>query len=177
MTRLNSYTIPHVGLKKEVHTFKYQLDEQFFKKVETSLIQKGNIDVTVTFDKSKTPYIIDFDLSGEVLAECDRCASDFMVPIEGNFRVYVKFDVGIEEAQDEDLEILFMNPDDPEIDLEPYLYDFVSLSIPYSKVCEDAGIQCDPEVIQLLSKEEEKEETETKPDPRWEGLNKLKDLN
>lgn len=177
MAKKETYAIPYIGLKKEKHTFQYQLDEKFFRKDEHSLIQQGKVDATVVFDKSIEPYILDFEFNGTVLSECDRCASEIMIPIHGTHRVFVKFDQDADVLEDENLEILFLHPDDAEIDLEVYLYDFALLSIPYTKVCKDAGLACDPDVIRHLEKPEEKKgKEENTPDPRWEGLNKLKDL-
>jgi uncharacterized metal-binding protein YceD (DUF177 family) len=158
MTKKENYTIPYVGLKNEKHTFHYQLN------------------VEVIFDKSITPYILDFEISGTIESECDRCASIIDVPFTSKNRVYVKFDTHADEIVDEDLEILYLHPDDSQIDIETYLYDFTLLSIPYSKVCKDAGQKCDPEVIKHLENSlQEQEKQENTPDPRWEGLNKLKD--
>jgi uncharacterized protein len=176
MTKKENYTIPYVGLKNEKHTFHYQLNEEFFKKDEHSFLENGKADVEVIFDKSITPYILDFEISGTIESECDRCASIIDVPFTSKNRVYVKFDTHADEIVDEDLEILYLHPDDSQIDIETYLYDFTLLSIPYSKVCKDAGQKCDPEVIKHLENSLlEQEKQENTPDPRWEGLNKLKD--
>lgn len=178
MTKKENYTIPYVGLKNEKHIFHYHLDEEFFKTEEDSFLKDGKVDVEVTFDKSITPYLLDFVINGTIRSECDRCVSTIDVPIHSSNRVFVKFNHQSEEFEDENLEILYLNPDDPEIDLKIFLYDFTLLSIPYSKVCKDAGLKCDPEVTKHLDKiEQEQQEQENKPDPRWEGLNKLKDLN
>ncbi len=177
MAKRQTYTIPYIGLKKEKHIFEYQLDGTFFKKDEQSLIQEGNVVAKVTFDKTIAPYILDFELNGTIRSECDRCASEINLPIHGNHRVFVKFDADADVLTDENLEILYLHPEDSEIDLEMYLYDFTLLSIPYTKVCKDAGQECDPEVIRHLEGfKEHKTKEETTPDPRWEGLNKLKDL-
>ncbi|MCO5231627.1 MAG: DUF177 domain-containing protein [Chitinophagales bacterium] len=178
MNKQKTYNIPYVGLKKEVHTFDYQLDGEFFKKDENSLIQDGDVDVKVIFDKSNTPYILDFEISGSVQTDCDRCTTVIDIPIKGNYRVYVKFDQNADELEDEDLEILFLHPDSSVIDIETYLYDFPLLSIPYSKVCEDVNRTCNPEYVKYIKNDEEetKNENENIPDPRWAGLNKLKDL-
>lgn len=177
MGKKETYTIPYVGLKREKHTFQFLLDEKFFKKDDQSLVQEGNVEATVVFDKSIEPYILDFEFKGTVKSECDRCASEINLPIHGTHRVFVKFDEDADVLEDDNLEIMFIHPEDPELDLEVYLYDFALLSIPYYKVCKDAGQTCDPEVIQHLEKgKEQKGKEEFKPDPRWEGLNKLKDL-
>jgi uncharacterized protein len=178
MTKKENYTIPYVGLKNEKHIFHYQLDEEFFKTEEDSFLQDVKVEVKVVFDKSIIPYTLDFEIRGTIRSECDRCASTIDVPINSAHRVYVKFDAQADEFEDENLEILYLHPDDAEIDLAIYLYDFTILSIPYSKICKDAGLKCDPAVIHHLEKSaEEQTKKEKTPDPRWEGLNKLKDLN
>ncbi|MCO5232126.1 MAG: DUF177 domain-containing protein [Chitinophagales bacterium] len=178
MSKQETYNIPYIGLKREVHTFNYQLDGKFFKKDEYSLIQDGKVDVKLIFDKSNTPYILDFDIRGIIQTNCDRCTTAIDIPIQGNYKVYVKFDQNAEDIEDEDMEILFLHPENPVIDIETYLYDFPLLSIPYSKVCEDVGLTCDPEFLKYIQRENEEKlkETENIPDPRWAELNKLKDL-
>lgn len=179
MAKAETYTIPHIGLKKEVHTFEYHLTKEFFQKHENELLGDADVYVKVIFDKRNTPYIIDFDISGKFTTDCDKCAAQIPQALTGDFRIYVKFDTEADVQQDENLEIVFISPDEPEIDLETYLYDFVNLSVPYARMCEDPGNTpyCDMEVIALLDKLQQPEETEQPTDPRWEGLNKLKDLN
>jgi len=178
MATEKTFSIPHIGLKKAVHELQYHLDDAFFKKHENALIDGADVHVKVLFDKTATPYTLDFDIKGSFRTECDKCAADVKLPLSGEYRVFIKFDADADEPVDDNLEILFMTPGEPEIDIEPYLYDFVCLSLPYSKVCDDPGNTpyCDREVVELLDKINQQETTKT-TDPRWEGLNKLKDLN
>lgn len=178
MAKQETYTIPHIGLKKEVHAFEYQLGKEFFLKHENELLSNAEVTVKVLFDKTSTPYILDFSIDGTLQAECDKCATQIPIHFDGDFRVYVKFVADEEVPQDDNLEILFIHPEEPEIELETYLYDFVNLSVPYSRTCEDPGNTplCDQKVLALLNQLREPEDVPT-TDPRWEGLNKLKDLN
>ncbi len=172
MSKKESYTIPFVGLKKEKHFFQFQLDEEFFKKDECSLIQKGRVTVDVIFDKSILPHILDFEIHGVIHTECDRCISEIDLPIEGENRVYVKYETDEQAEEDKPLEILYLHPKDQVIDLEIYLYDFVILSIPYTKECKDVQQECDPEVTKFLISETDQQE-----DSRWEDLKKIKFIN
>jgi uncharacterized protein len=178
MATEKTFSIPHIGLKKTVHELNYHLDQAFFNKHENALISGADINVKVLFDKSSTPYILDFYISGTFETECDKCAADVRISLSGEYRVFVKFDAEAEIPVDENLEILFLSREEPEINIEPYLYDFVCLSLPYTKICDDPGNTpyCDMEVVALLDRINEQEEEKT-TDPRWEGLNKLKDLN
>jgi uncharacterized metal-binding protein YceD (DUF177 family) len=176
MSKMKTYTIPHIGLPKEVQTFEYNLDKEFFSQYEHALIQDGDIAVIVRLDNRFEPYTLDFFVSGTVPAECDKCAAELRLQLEATYRVYVKFDEDPDSLKDDGLEVLFMGRDEPEIDLEPYLYDFVSLAVPMLKVCDNPGNTpyCDKEVVKLLNGEQIEEQP--KIDPRWEGLNQLKDL-
>lgn len=173
-----TYTIPHIGLKKEVHTFEYQLNKEFFQKYENELLSDAEVMVRVLFDKTAMPYILDFRVDGTMQADCDKCAARIPIHLTGDFRVYVKFVNDDNVLEDELLEILFIHPDDPEIDVETFLYDFVNLSVPYSRKCEDPANTplCDQQVLALLN-QLRKPDDEPTTDPRWEKLNKLKDLN
>ena len=149
MDKFKEYKIPHIGLKKEVHDFIFHLDETFFSNFEDSIIGKSAIEARVNFDKSHEPNLLTFKIKGNIDADCDKCA-----------------------------EILFIKTDTPEIDLSSYLYEFSHLCIPFIKSCEKPfeSKDCDLEVASKLSALKKAEETEHQiTDPRWEGLNKLKD--
>lgn len=176
MKQKERYTIPYVGLKNEKHVFNYHLNEEFFKLNDDPIIQKGELEVTLIFDKSNTPYILDFELKGTIHTECDRCSTAIDLPIKSEYRVYVKFDKDADLIEDDNLEIIFIRPDETEIDIAEYLYDFALLSIPYSKHCEDIGKSCNPEVLKYLQASEVAEK-EKILDPRWEKLNILKSKN
>lgn len=173
MAKMETYTIPYVGLKKGKHTFQYRLNGEFFKKDEHALVQDADIEAVVVFDKSIRPYTLDFEFSGTLKTECDRCASEIDLPIQSNYKVYVKFDQDADEIDDEDLEIMFVRPDEPELDIQVYLYDFALLSLPYYKECKDAGKTCNPEVIKYLENNNENNKPKQDTDPRWEDLKKL----
>ena len=172
----NTYKIPHIGLKKAVHLFEFELNEAFFSNFEHALIRQCDIRVTVNFDKRQEPYILDFNFSGTVNTECDRCTAIFPLKINGDFTLYVKF-TGDPMIQNEDeSEVLLIGHEEQEINLANYLYEFAHLSVPYQKICDDPGKTeyCDKEVVRLLEKLNPEEE-EPNADPRWEELNKLKD--
>ena len=66
---LKEYKIPHAGLKKEIHEFAFELDEKFFAHFENSIINKCDIQASITFDKRQEPYIIDVDFDIQDLSE------------------------------------------------------------------------------------------------------------
>ena len=77
------------------------------------------------------------------------------------------------EMEDTD-EIVYIHPNQSHIDISQLIYEAIILSIP-SKI-EHSGVEMtfdDKEMMVLLDKYANKKETN---DPRWDDLNKLKDL-
>jgi uncharacterized protein len=167
------YKIPHAGLKKEIHEFSYELDETFFANFDNALINKCNIQVNIRFDKRQEPYIIEVDMDGTIWGECDRCTASIPLSIHTSFIIYVKYTYDEALKETEDVEIIYIAKDDPDINITQFLYDYAHLSIPAHKICDKPGKTeyCDQEIIGLL---EQKPIDET-IDPRWAELDKLKD--
>ncbi|MFN8282551.1 MAG: DUF177 domain-containing protein [Chitinophagales bacterium] len=175
---LKEYKIPHAGLKKEIHEFAFELDEKFFAHFENSIINKCDIQVNITLDKRHEPYIIDVDLDGTIFSDCDKCTATIPVTIHSSFTIYVKYTFDEAMKDMEDIEIIHISKDEQYIDITQFLYDYAHLSIPIHKICDNPGKTeyCDQEILTLLEKKQQEEEIDNEQiDPRWAGLDKLKD--
>jgi len=125
--------------------------------------------------KSSSHLDLDIKISGKVRICCDRCLEIFDQPVESDNRLLVKFG---NISDDSDPEIITIPPDDNELDLKQYFYEFIHLSLPIRRIHPDdaKGIStCDPVMLQKLKEllvEKEKGE-----DPRWDELKKLVNNN
>jgi len=174
---LREYEIPFVGLKQGVHHFNYELDDVFFGHFPESQVQQGKVFVDLALDKKKRLFVLNFDVSGSISTDCDRCGQPFDLPIHGNYTIYVK--LGDKREEDVDSEEVVWIPDSESIlDISEMVYEFVHLSVPMLKAHPDkaGGVPgCDPEILKLLGQEEEgsQDEKGPDPDPRWDILNNL----
>ncbi len=170
---LKEYQIPHAGLKKEIHEFSYELTEAFFSNFEQAQVEKCAIQVHLTFDNRQEPYLIELDLDGTIWNDCDKCTASIPITMHASYTIYVKYttDDTLKDLDNE--EIVYISKDDNSIDISQFLYDFIHLSIPVHRICDDPGNTeyCDQEILQLLENNTEEKDT----DPRWADLNKLKD--
>jgi uncharacterized protein len=170
--------IQHIGLKKDIHHFKFLIDDQFFVKFENSIIQKAEISIQLQLDKRIEPYLINLEIDGYVQSDCDKCNANFPLKIQSDNTVYVKFS-GEQLESEEDTEIIFIGRDESEIDLNKIIYDILHLNLPIYKICNSPGktTNCDLEVLKALDihLNQEKEMNNDEIDPRWANLNKLKD--
>lgn len=172
MKELQEYQIPFVGLKLGIHHFNFELDDLFFSRFESSLVNKGKVFIDLEFDRKDRLFVLNFDVSGSVAAECDRCGQPFDLPIHGNYTLYVKLgDKREEDADNED--VIWIGESDSVLDLSEMMYEFIHLSLPIKRVhpeSADGKLGCDPEIIKLLGSEDgEHHDT----DPRWDILKNL----
>ncbi len=174
---LKQFSIPFTGLKIGKHEFEFDLDNGFFDAFEYSLIKNGTLKATVALDKQETMLILQIHILGTVKLDCDKCLAEFNAPLEIKERQIVKF--ADDDTESDDLEIIVLNKKESSIDISAILYELISVSVPFIKVCEENGDgqQCDQEMIarlEDLSNGKEKEVEKNDEDPRWAALKKLK---
>lgn len=182
MNRLKPFSIPFVGLKNGKHQFEFVVDDTFFKEFEYSPLKKGELIVEVEFNKQENMFVTEFFIKGGVDLLCDRCNEEYRQPVQANEKLIFK--IG-EEAFDESDEVIVIGKNDHEINLAPYIYEFINLAIPIIHIHpdqEDGKPGCNPEVLEILKKLSVNDEDanpdqkkEIVHDPRWDALKKLRD--
>ena len=172
MDALVAYTLPVKGLGVGIHRFDFEIGQEFFEHFESSPIGEAQIELQLEFDKRIDMYVLDFDFSGTVRTECDRCLALINLPIANQQQLVVKFS---HEPGDEDADIVYVSPDIEQFNVSRYIYEYLVLSLPMIKVydCQnDDPRPCDEEMLKRL---ESKENEETAPNPIWDELRKLTD--
>lgn len=178
MNKLAEYIIPFSGMKIGNYQFNYNIGKEFFDAFEYSEIKDGNLKVTVSVNKSETMMVMNFEVNGLIVLECDTCLGEVEKSVSNEYRQIFKF------SDDEDLklddEITYINSSEFEVNLAPFIIEFVNLSKP-NKISHKKG-ECDESLVAVLDEyllvketEEDKEEIEDEEiDPRWNALKKLK---
>ncbi|RYD82344.1 MAG: DUF177 domain-containing protein, partial [Sphingobacteriales bacterium] len=143
----------------------------FFSFFEYSLVKKGDVNVDLQLEKQReTLLILDFTLKGNIKLECDRCLDEFPYPVNTKNRLIVKLDA---KNEGDDDELIFLSPETYMLDVSLYIYEFINLSLPLKKVCEEGGKTCNENMIDYLDHVNEQDENEENIDPRWEGLKNI----
>ena len=160
----NNFIIPFIGLKVGTYAFEYEIDDTFFESMEYSMIHKGDVKVTLEFEKKETMMLADFKAKGKVSANCDRCDTPMEVPVSGSFKLVYKF--GTEESEDESLVVL--HPEDYELDVSGAIYELITVSLPARMV--HAPGECDEEMWKLIRKYtvNSEEEDDEDDDEDWD---------
>lgn len=161
------YRIPYLGLRIGKHEFDFVLDDTFFEHFGQGEIKKGRIGVQLVLDRQTSMLVLDFQLDGSVVLPCDRCGEEADIDVSGSEKLIVKMG---ERTGSTDEDILELGPNEHEIDLSQYLYEYAHLMLPVKRVHKSLS-DCNQEVVQHFGQEEE---DETPPqDPRWDALKNL----
>ena len=146
----DQYIIQFRGLKEGVHAFEFIIGKPFFESFEQLEIPDGHVEVGVELTKKNAFLELILSLTGDVQVQCDRCLEYFGLPVSCKGHLVVRFS---ETEQDPDDEIIFLHPEDHQLDLKQTLYEIISVSIPIRKVHPDLDNGepgCDREMLRLL---------------------------
>ncbi len=140
------YSVEYKGLKNSAYDLSFEVDDALFAHYESRDIKGGNCLVKATMLKSDSQLDFDFEISGSVVCECDRCLEDCAVAIEYKGHLLVR----LSDAQGEyDGEVMWLSPSENEVNLTQYIYESIVLSLPYQRVHPEG--ECDPDMIARFS--------------------------
>lgn len=173
----SQYIVQFGGLSVGLHDFEFDVNDKFFKSIENSEIERASVQVKATLTKQNNLLNMQFNISGTVGVECDRCIKSFDLPIESEEELVIKFG----NPDDSNDEILVIAEGETQFELSQYIYEYIILAIPARRVpCEldKDEFECDNETLDklnsIISHASEEEKLNT---PMWEQLNKIKKFN
>jgi len=168
---LRQYTIPFRGLKEGRHEFDFVADNSFFEHFESSEVKKGLVRIHVELIKHTQFLELLFGISGKVTVNCDRCLRPFVLAINHQAELYIRFG---EKSYEQSEEIIILADSSNEIRLEHYIYEYIQLALPYQRMHLeiDGNSGCDPEMMKKL-KDHTADDGSDSEDPRWDKLKGL----
>ena len=133
-------------MRESSHSYSYKIDNQFFADIDAPQIQKGDLEVQLTVQKSIGVFVLDFHTEGVVYVPCDRCLDDVKIDIDTDNTLKVK--LGEEESDDD--EFITVSEMDGFINVAWYIYEFIALSLPIKHV--HAPGECNKAMLGALNK-------------------------
>lgn len=175
---LDSFVVSIVNLKLGKHTYDFNCDEAFFKEYNYSLVKSGNLKCRLELEKQREIlFTLALFVEGTLELACDTCLDLGNYPINEKYNLILKL---VDSSQLENNKVgddlIVMPIDTHQIDLKPFFFEMITLSIPMKVTCELINKECNPEMLKyLLNKSADSaDKTNDSNDPRWDILNKLK---
>lgn len=179
MSYRRAYDIAFVGLKPGIHVFEYEINNKFFEPYHQQEFNNCVASVKLSLDKKNGFMLLKFDIDGSLEVTCDRCGNQLTKSLWDEFNILVKMveEPDMMNAQEEDPDVFYISRTESHINVEGWIYEFLSLSVPFQKMCSEeemGGPQCNLEVLEKLKQMED--EAQKDRNPLWKGLDKFKDL-
>ena len=177
MASLKLFDIDIHNLSLKEYDYQFDIDNSFFAPFEDSIVDKGSLVAKVHMSLHPGVIEMDFDIQGTVVITCDRSLEEYDQAINSNERLLFKF--GDENTEISD-EIISITRDTHRINVAQYIYEFITIAIPFVKrhprFQEEEN---DEEEVKLIYQSstapaEEEEENKDSEDPRWALLKNLK---
>lgn len=172
--KLVDFKLQLAGLPLGNQEFDYVVDTEFFARMDSSEIHSGLVNVAINVNNSQSCYTLDFTVTGDIQITCDRCLDEMTHHVDDNYRLTVK--IGENAVEDAD-DVIVVPKDQREIDLAPFIYDTIALTIPIRHVHADGECNSDMEqrLRSLDADADVKDDDIVNNDPRWDALRDLLD--
>ncbi len=157
MGNRREFEIAFVGLKPGIHEFKYEVDHKFFAEYNRTDFTNCQASIRLTLEKNTSFMMLKFEIGGNVDVICDRCGNTLNMDLWDEFNMVVKQVENPEEMNqnEEDPDIFYISRTESHLHLADWIYEFVSLSIPMQRMCDEqeiGGPQCNKEILAMLKK-------------------------
>lgn len=140
------------SLKNGEHSFLFTIDGELFRENNFEDIHDADLKAVITFNKNSPIMKFNFDIEGTVTVTCDRCGDDFKLVTRLERQLIVKTES--REHVEED-EMLSLTTSEKEVDIAPFIYQYVVLSLPMQKIHgndREGKSLCNPEILNKLKK-------------------------
>ena len=112
-------------------TLTYELDDTFFELFEESLVEKGQLKVTLQVHRARSNVHLSFHIIGTIVLICDRSLATFDYPIELDRKIKLTFGhKKVELAAD----LYMIEQHTTRLNVAQHLYDFISLAVPMKRL-------------------------------------------
>lgn len=186
MSKFGLYNIILKDLADTVQVYEYELNDEYFQKINSPEVSKGNVKARVSVRRKTATFELLFKLEGIIRIPCDRCL-DVM---DQNIRHEETIEVKLGRTYSEENDIVVVPEEEGSINVAWFMYEFIVLNIPIKHV--HAPGECNKTIVNKLKKhitrhkddteenglfelddEDDSTEEDTQVDPRWDNLQQI----
>lgn len=145
------YIIEYAGLPVGEHQFDFDIDNEFMQQYSENTYENTiQIQASITLIKHNHTLQAKVKLQGNISVVCDKCLIPYSYPIQTESLLLVQK----RHPENSTDEILMVEENDNKINFSQYLYETISLALPYKIVpCEMfENVKCDEEVLEKIQK-------------------------
>lgn len=151
-----AFEIAYVGLKPGIHSFEYEVDDKFFVHYGDHDFESCTAKIQLKLDKKSSFMLLLFDIDGWIQTGCDRCGNPIRLQLWEEYKMMVKLVDNPDEMndQEDDPDVFYISKGESHLHLADWIHEFVTLSIPMQKRCNEkemGGPKCNKEALAKLA--------------------------
>ena len=166
---LKQFVIQFSGLKLGLHKYEFKIVDLFFEQFNIEDVTGGEFHIDFSLEKRESMMELIFKFDGFFKTSCDRCLDPMNAAIEGERDLRIKFG---DVTNTENDELLVLGYEAYQIDIAPYIYEFLALEFPLRKVHEEN--ECNQDVLDRLNPDIEEQQEDNETSNMWDKLKELK---
>jgi len=147
----SKYIIYFGGLKEGIYDYDFVMEQDFFDEFEYLEAHGGKVFAHVTMNKYEKYITLNISMRGNLILQCDRCLENYSQEIYYEDELLLKYS---DEPENNSIEekIIYIHPEDKEIDLKHYFFENIGLSIPYRRIHPDINGEstCNKEMLKYI---------------------------
>lgn len=176
MDALAPFRIPAAALKADEATYEWKLGSDFLSLFDAGHEGiNGEFDVTMELLREGGMTTLEFFIQGVVPTTCDRCMAPIQLEIDAEYQMIVK----IGDPEESNDEVIFVDPDSPDLNVANHIYDFILVSVPISHRIPDCEqldpSPCDRSVLDYLAKNQDEMQIPGDTTSPWDKLKNVTD--
>ena len=184
MSAQSPFILPLSGLGQGIYRYDLEIDKAFIATFPDAPVQEADVKLELTVDRQQRQLIMDFDFSGSVRTDCDRCLANVDFPVSGQNQLLVKFSTEADKLEEEG-DLVYLHPDTSLFNVAPYAYEMILLALPMIRTFDcregEPPYPCDEEMLERIDASVDSateiaprnDEDDDKPSP-WDALKDLK---
>ena len=139
MGNRREFGIAFVGLKPGVHEYNFEVDEKFFADYQQKDYSNCQASIKLKLEKNTSFMMLKFEVGGSVNVICDRCGNTLPMDLWDEFNMVIKQVENPDEMNknEEDPDVFYISRTESHIHIADWIYEFVSLSIPLQRMCNE----------------------------------------
>lgn len=130
----------------EPKSYEHAIDSSMFQNIDNPIVKGGQLVAKYTATKVPVGLELNFYIKGVAIVECDYCLDDMQIDIDLNESLKIEFS----DHDEDDDDIVYVSKDKTEIDLWPFIYDFIALAIPLTHTHKEG--ECNQEMLNTLKR-------------------------
>lgn len=143
------YIIEYAGLSAGEHQFEFDIDNNFIQQYHAEPLENTfQLHVEINLIKYNHSVQVKVKMNGNISVICDKCLIPYSYPVLHEASLLIEKG-NPKHSTDE---ILMVEKNDNKINFSQYLYETISLSLPYKIVpCETfENVQCDETILEKI---------------------------